>query len=402
MRTSSVNKVLKPEVAIPAAYVLFLAMAFLSYRVEVTARYLFASPIFEAAPSPIPYLTTALGIGGVIVCVRGGRRIEIDTNRKGLRALALTALFIVTALTVYLTLGLHPGLCTAASGGYLVILFFISKRLGDIKTVVVSAGLLTVTSSILVTVLAGDVPILDPAARQVAAMSPFRALFHGFGVFAATLSVVFYGRRYLAVGGVLAVLGIISGFKSDAIALLLSASIGGLISGRVRLKEVGAVLVIIGGILTIMSTYIAVLSFGSWKIPPAYYPLYRAGFTFLVFDKVVALSMPWGLLNGGAILSTSQEVVSTAVLDYATPHIITSTLFGPLTLDFGIIGTLATSAFIGLYFGVLGRYRDGFQAALYAIVLTHTLILIEVGLQMTSLILYISVLYLFLSWKGEG
>ncbi len=398
MKSLSVNEILRPEVVIPGAYALFLAMAAASYRVGITSRYLFASKSFEAAPTPVPYLLTFLGLGSLVLFIWIGRRL--DTNGP-MGPLALLTLVPVTGLTICLTLGIHPLLALAAGVGYASILWAI-PRLGGIGTVVVAGGIMAAVSALLVPVFSGGIPILDPAARQVAAMSPFRALFHGFGVFSATLAVVFYGRRYLGVAALLALLGVVSGFKSDAIAVLLSASIGGLISGRLKAREIGVVVVVIGAILTIMSTYIAVLSFGTWRIPPIYYPLYRAGFTFLVFDRILDMSLPWGALKGAAILSTSQEVVSTAVLDYTTPHIITSTLFGPLTLDFGIVGTLMTSLFIGLYFGVLGGYRGPFQASLYAIVLTHTLILVEVGLQLTSIILYISVLYLFSSWKGDG
>ncbi|NOZ76303.1 MAG: hypothetical protein GXO65_01195 [Euryarchaeota archaeon] len=402
MRKLSAGRLLRPDAAVAGAYVIFLALAWASYRLDITSRYLFASAVFPGPPSWSAYGLTALGLAALVLFVRKGRGIRVRAHRGAWSLLALALLFPVTALTIYLTLDIPLPLVLAAAMGYILILRTIACRFRDVRGVVLAAGSLAVASSILVPVLSGGVPILDPEARLVAAMSPFRALFHGFAVFAATLAVVYYGRRYLLLAAALGVLGVISGFKSDAIAVLLSASIGGLISGRLRAREVALAGIPILGILTLMSTHIAVLAFGSWNIPPLYYPFYRAGFTFLVFDRIVEMALPWGMLGGGAILSTSQKVVSTAVLGYAEPHIITSTLLGPLTLDFGIPGTLITSAFVGLYLGMVGNHRGPFQTALYAIVLTHTLILIEVGLQLTSLILYISVFYLYLAWKGDG
>ncbi|RMF91096.1 MAG: hypothetical protein D6733_02180, partial [Methanobacteriota archaeon] len=78
---------------------------------------------------------------------------------------------------------------------------------------------------------------------------------------------------------------------------------------------------------------------------------------------------------------------------YTEPHIITSTLFGPLTLDFGIAGTLLTALFVGLYLGAMKK-DTALQTCLYAMALTHVLILIEVGLQLSSVMFLLSMLYL--------
>jgi uncharacterized membrane protein len=108
---------------------------------------------------------------------------------------------------------------------------------------------------------------------------------------------------------------------------------------------------------------------------------------------VVDISLPLGALKGGAILDTTQMIVSTAVLGYEVPHIITSTLFGPLTLDFGVVGTLLTALFVGVYIGTL-KTDSTLRTCLYAMALTHILVLIEVGLQLSSIMFLLSMLYL--------
>jgi uncharacterized membrane protein len=128
---------------------------------------------------------------------------------------------------------------------------------------------------------------------------------------------------------------------------------------------------------------------------------YRAGVTFGVFSDIVGMSMPFGYLHGNAFLSVSQEIVSTEVLDYSTPHIITSTLLGPGMLDFGLLGVALTTVLLGLYLGaVYGMAKGKTQLAFYSVALTHSFILVEVGLQLTSVIFFLSLLYLFIG-AGE-
>jgi uncharacterized membrane protein len=89
------------------------------------------------------------------------------------------------------------------------------------------------------------------------------------------------------------------------------------------------------------------------------------------------------------------------VLDYSTPHIITSTLLGPGMLDFGLLGIALTAVLLGLYLGATYRAaKSKTQLALYAVALTHSFILVEVGLQLTSFIFFLSLLYLFIG-TGE-
>jgi uncharacterized membrane protein len=151
-------------------------------------------------------------------------------------------------------------------------------------------------------------------------------------------------------------------------------------------------------LLTLLSNHIARAAYGTWQLPPSLYPFYRAGFTLGVFSEIVKLSMPYGYLKGAALLSVSQEIVSTEVLGYAEPRIITSTLLGPGMLDFGLLGLGLTAFLLGSYLGAMyNAAKTRLQLALYAIALTHAFILVEVGLQLTSIIYLLSLLYLFAS-----
>ena len=58
---------------------------------------------------------------------------------------------------------------------------------------------------------------------------------------------------------------------------------------------------------------------------------------------------------------------------------LTSTLFGPVTLDFGLIGLAIQMLFLGLFIGMVYKLKEGIGVGIYSIILTHTLIWIETG-----------------------
>jgi uncharacterized membrane protein len=281
-------------------------------------------------------------------------------------------------------------------GGYAVLLLYLSSQrdFQKMTDIVFTFAVLSALS-----ILFRGVPILNAAAREATAVSTSRALFHGFGVFAGTLMVGFHERKKAALAvATLAFAGILSGFKSDAIAIILSAVIAGLLLGKITIRASAFAVFAIAFILTGISTYIALVAHGVWNIPPYLYPFYRFGFTFSVFSKITDMAFPFGALEGRAILNTTQEIVSTAVLGYSEPHIITSSLFGPLTLDFGVIGTILTAVFIGVYLGAMKKGTT-LRTCLYAMALTHVLVLIEVGLQLSSIMFLLSMMYLSVSEK---
>ncbi len=378
------KRIFEPEIAVSLAYLFFLAAAFLSFKIPVTRKYLLSS--FSSEPSVMAYLTTLIGLVIFVASTSWGKKIEVNRPFA-----VLGAVFFTSTAVVYLTLNIHIVLALLAGGGYSISLYYLSsqRKFQQLTNIVFILALFFAF-----TILVQGIPILSSAVRAKTAVSTSRALFHGFGVFAGALLVAFYSRRKAATAvTVLVIAGLLSGFKSDAIAIILSASIAGLLLGKISLRAMTLTAVAITFILTVVSTFIALVAHGVWNIPPFLYPIYRFGFTFSVYSKIVETSLPFGALHGQAILSTTQEIVSTAVLGYTQPHIITSTLFGPLTLDFGLVGLIITAVFIGLYLGLLKRDTT-LRTCLYAMALTHVLILIEVGLQLSSIMFLFSMMYL--------
>jgi hypothetical protein len=222
------EKVSKPEYAVSAAYIVFLALAYLSYRIPLTSKYLLRS--FSTPPSLLAYALSLLGLAVLVLSVRLGNRIEIK-NKKPI----LIGILITTSMVVYITLNIPLILAALMGGGYAILLFYLSSQ-EDFKRLTKLVFAMAVFSAL--SILVQGIPILSASAREATAISTSRALFHGFGVFSGALLVGFYDKQKALIAViVLAVAGLLSGFKSDAIAIILSASITGLLLNKISMRS---------------------------------------------------------------------------------------------------------------------------------------------------------------------
>jgi hypothetical protein len=396
--TRSLERVLRPEIAVPLVYILFISFAFLSYIIPDTSRYLLAPGGPFLKPGLVTYVVAILSIAIFSASAIFGRKISIKEE------IILVLVFSAAFLALYLTFEVPLVAVLAASGGFAILLFFISKKIDEPNIVWVAFSIATFAA---LSILYKGIPILETVSREATAIDPSRAIFHGFAVLAASFLIAFHKKR-TAFAGILFLLtlAILSGFKSDAIAVIVSASITGLLLRKTTLKEIGAGIIAVILILALAGTYIAEVAYGSWNVPEVYYIFYRAGLTFAVFDRIVGMGFPFGYLHGEALLDATQMIVSIKVLPelYTEPHIITSTLIGPGMLDFGVPGAFATALFVGVCLGIMNSMRGStIVTCLYAIALTHTFILVEVGLQLTSILFYLALLYLGTSYnKPKG
>ncbi len=372
-----------PEVAFPAAYLAFLGLALLAYLSPVTSPYLQFARV-----GAMPLLLTLAGVALFILGARYARRRFSGVPEKPLLALIGVLSFYVLA-TEFPEYVLPAALAAAGS----VFLWVGLTRFASPLMIGIASSALALLA--LAYTLSSGIPLFDPALREQVAVSPGRAVFHGLGVVGSSMMLVSLPLR-LSLPFVSAMVagGVLAGFKSDAIAIALSSCTAALLARRLSLPALAAAAGFAVLVLTVVSTHIAGTAYGTWKIPPWYYPAYRAGFTFLVFSAAVHLAMPLGLLHGRALLDVSQTVASGAVLGYGEEHIITTTFFGPAVLDFGLLGVLMGLP-AGAYLGVMYRLsRTEAGAACYAAALVHMLILIEVGVQPTSVLFLLMLLYL--------
>ena len=139
------------------------------------------------------------------------------------------------------------------------------------------------------------------------------------------------------------------------------------------------ILIIALGVIAV--GYIASHSIASqhWTLNPFELIFYRAAFTLEVFEKII----PLGATTNGKILSmifssgSPRTFIGEYVLHYNV--CLTSTLFGPVYLDFGLLGLTVQMFFMGAFLEVIYKLKKGIGIGIYSIILTHTLIWIETG-----------------------
>ena len=172
----------------------------------------------------------------------------------------------------------------------------------------------------------------------------------------------------------------LNGYRTSVIGILLSVFITMYYINRIN-KKLGILFVILIGVGLLAIGYIASQSISTqhWMLNPLELIFYRAGFTLEVFQRILRL----GGTTHGHILAMifSSGSPRTFIGQYVlTDNVcITSTIFGPAYLDFGLIGMLIQMFFMGAFLKVLNVVEKKVKIGIYSVVLAHTLIWIETG-----------------------
>ncbi len=182
----------------------------------------------------------------------------------------------------------------------------------------------------------------------------------------------------------------INGYRTTTMAILLSGFITIYYTRKMKTSRILIAILLIG-LVGIAAGYIAVMSiqWQQWSLNPLQLVAYRAGFTMMVFDKVVHMAgatagdLFYQALSTGHPRVTVGQVVLNYPVSGSTPTTsITSTIFGPAVLDFGFYAMALQMFIIGALLRIIYATQvkaNGALTALYAIVLTHTMIWVETG-----------------------
>ncbi len=175
-----------------------------------------------------------------------------------------------------------------------------------------------------------------------------------------------------------------TGYRTTTMAILISVFITVYYTRGLQFKHF-LIFAVVAAVIGISVGYIAVKSieWQQWTLNPIQLVFYRAGFTLMVFDKIVHMA---GVTHGAMLYDTfsttghPRYIVGDVVLGYH--KMITPTIFGPAMLDFGYIALAIQMFLIGLFLRLLHsahKLADGAFTAIYAVILAHTLIWIETG-----------------------
>lgn len=238
--------------------------------------------------------------------------------------------------------------------------------------------------------LLGGIPILSGYLKFKATTDLWRIAYPLF-LPAITILLAKYPRKWYYVLFVIG-LGVfaINGYRTTTMAILISAFITLYYTRKMKTTHV-LISILIIALIGIVAGYIAVMSiqWQQWSLNPLQLVAYRAGFTMMVFDKILHMAGFTGgdlfhqaLTTGHPRVTVGQVVLNYPVGGNTPTTSITSTIFGPAVLDFGLYAMAVQMFIIGVVLKIIHATHqkvNGAVTALYAIVLTHTMIWVETG-----------------------
>lgn len=229
-------------------------------------------------------------------------------------------------------------------------------------------------------VFLGGIPLFNSTLKANATTNIWRVAYPLFLITLNLLLAKYYNRKYLLLILIGALVFGLNGYRTSVLGILGSSFITLYYLDKIS-RKIGIVFVALIVIGLMAVGYIASQSIASqhWTLNPLELIFYRAGFTLEVFEKIIPLA---GTTNGkilGMIFSSGspRTFIGEYVLKYTV--CLTSTLFGPVMLDFGYVGLTIQMLFMGTFLGLVHKVKRGVGIGIYSIILTHTIIWIETG-----------------------
>ena len=275
--------------------------------------------------------------------------------------------------------------CIVFSAGILIVKFKINVE--NTKEIDFLSEKLLITLTIIALflqslnlVLIGGIPLFNSTLKANATTNIWRIAYPLFLIMINILLAKFYSRKYLVLVLLGAIIFGLNGYRTSVLGILGSSFITlyylEKISGKVGIIFIA---IIIMGIMAI--GYIASKSIATqtWTLNPLELIFYRAAFTLELFEKIIPLA---GTTHGHILsMIFSSGSPRTFVGEYVMKYTFcaTSTLFGPVMLDFGLIGLTVQMLVMGLFLSLVHKLKKGIGVGIYSMILTHTLIWIETG-----------------------
>ena len=202
----------------------------------------------------------------------------------------------------------------------------------------------------------------------------------------------------------------LTGYRTTPIAIMLSSLITLYYTRDIDLKYIALAIAAIAVMLLAVG-FIAVqaISWQHWSLNPIELVSYRAAFTLNILSSAIQNQFAtignlfYSTLTGFFTHTDPRVLVGIATID--RNHSITSTIFGPALLDFGIVGMILQMIFIGFILKVLHgmqNHKRSIFTAFYGILLAQTIIWIETG--PTDVVVWLfyllGIILIILSFRG--
>ena len=255
------------------------------------------------------------------------------------------------------------------------------------EMILVGLVLLGILLQIINIALLGGIPLFSATLKAKAATKIWLI---SYIIFLPSINVLLarYNRKshylLLLIGLVLFAL---TGYRTTPIAIMLSALITLYYTRDVDVKYIIlAILAIAVVLLAVGFIAVQAINWQHWSLNPIELVSYRAAFTLNILSKAIENQFAtmgnlfYATLTGFFTHSDARVLVGQATLGQV--HSITSTIFGPALLDFGIVGMLIQMLLLGFILKTLHsiqNYKKQVFTAFYGILLAQTIIWIETG-----------------------
>ena len=255
------------------------------------------------------------------------------------------------------------------------------------ELIIVSLVLLGILLQVINIALLGGIPLFSATLKAKAATKIWLV---SYIIFLPSINVLLakYNRKshylLLLIGLVLFAL---TGYRTTPIAIMLSALITLYYTRDIDVKYIIlAILAIAVVLLAVGFIAVQAITWQHWSLNPIELVSYRAAFTLNILSKAIENqcatmgNLFYTTLTGFFTHSDARVLVGQATLGQV--HSITSTIFGPALLDFGIVGMLIQMFLLGFILKTLHsiqNYKKEIFTAFYGILLAQTIIWIETG-----------------------
>lgn len=190
------------------------------------------------------------------------------------------------------------------------------------------------------------------------------------------------------------------GYRTPIIAVLLIMIIMGYYGKVLAVWEVVMGALIGVGIIIGIGYFRSIEEFAITTNTSPFYTLQsRADFTLHVLNLLNYISGNFGLEHGALTLSAipgstdlGPRMTIGKLIAWRTEVTVTPTLIGPMLVDFGKFGVAIGMGLLGFILGIgykiLQKTKDSFYIALYALLLTYTILGVETGILDIQVIIY--------------
>lgn len=298
--------------------------------------------------------------------------------------------------------------CIVFALSYLAIKYKVSIKEKEIsflseKTLLIAVIIALILQTVNMLIL-GGIPLFNSELKASATTNIWRVAYPLFLITINLLLAKHYNRKYLIFVLLGALIFGLNGYRTSVLGILGSSFITLYYLNKISRKlAVIFIAVIVVGLMAV--GYIASQSIAGqhWTLNPLELIFYRAAFTLEVFERILPLA---GTTHGKILAmifssGSPRTFIGEYVLHYNV--CLTSTLFGPVMLDFGYIGLTVQMLFMGAFLGLIHKIKKGAGIGIYAIILTHTIIWIETGPTdiMIWFLYLIGLIYIIICLKKE-